>query len=495
MKKVFLLVALLALFTLAFTACGGNDDPAPTPQPTPAAAQPTPAQPAPEAAQAPEPVDEPAPLTGFIHEPRDFGGRILRIANWWDAPYVIGEFDEPDPFEDDAYFINRPMWDNARRVEKLFNVQLVHVNVGFDDYLETLTTTVLGGSPFADVVMLDGQHQLAAINGNLVRPWPRVSGSDIHGTQDFLMPRTIMDGEVWTVIETGPYASGFGLGVNLDIILAEGLPNPVELYERGEWTWAAMLEIMRGATRSTDGSGVINQWGLGGFFGGGGTGLMSHIIAANDGIQVDSNFNFALDHPNTLYALEFIETIMLEELWFSDAGVMGGDWGRDMYAGIQEGNVALFTNTTWIPAEAGGIDHFEMRWVPFPRGPHNTSGRTWAVGLQQGYGIAASSDWDAEDILIIMEELFAWPGEDTDLIWQAGHYWWMLGVYQDYGCVLRGLHIGVSGNPEIGLGAGDDFGDIIGAIGTALWNREMGIMEAIEYHRGPAQEVLDSIFR
>lgn len=50
---------------------------------------------------------------------------------------------------------------------------------------------------------------------------------------------------------------------NKTIFSEEAMTDPVELYEKGEWTYAKFLEYMAYFTRDTDGDGEIDQWGLG----------------------------------------------------------------------------------------------------------------------------------------------------------------------------------------------------------------------------------------
>lgn len=49
---------------------------------------------------------------------------------------------------------------------------------------------------------------------------------------------------------------------NRDLLEAEGLEDPYELYQNGEWTFEKVTEMARKATRDTDGDGVVDQWGL-----------------------------------------------------------------------------------------------------------------------------------------------------------------------------------------------------------------------------------------
>jgi multiple sugar transport system substrate-binding protein len=237
---------------LAFTACGGNDDNGGGTQQQQEAPPATGGDTGAETP--PPPADDgnqwgldPALGGGRIHEARDFGGRTLVIGAWWDTPIgAIAWGDEPDRATSANYPIARMMWDNARRVEEVFNVRFEPWVVGFDDFLPTFSASVIAGVPAADVVILEGWMQLEAM-GSVIQPWDNANlpGSDILGAQVFGGPTTQNDAGIWAINQHGVYAQAFGLGVNLDLIHAEGLPNPIDLFEAGEWTWDAMLDIMR----------------------------------------------------------------------------------------------------------------------------------------------------------------------------------------------------------------------------------------------------------
>ncbi|MCL1877464.1 MAG: hypothetical protein FWF80_01260, partial [Defluviitaleaceae bacterium] len=103
----------------------------------------------------PDDPPEDVVLGGRLHEPRDFGGRTLLVGAWWDEAIVsLAWGEEPDRATAANYYVARRIWDNARRVEEVFNVNFDIRIVSYDDFLPTLTASVMAGEPFADIVML-----------------------------------------------------------------------------------------------------------------------------------------------------------------------------------------------------------------------------------------------------------------------------------------------------------------------------------------------------
>lgn len=58
------------------------------------------------------------------------------------------------------------------------------------------------------------------------------------------------------------YGHSSFLVFNKDLLEAEGLDDPYELYENDEWTFEKISEMAAQATRDTDGDGIVDQWGL-----------------------------------------------------------------------------------------------------------------------------------------------------------------------------------------------------------------------------------------
>jgi multiple sugar transport system substrate-binding protein len=493
-KKSMKVTALLLVFALLFmTACtGGNgnggtqDTVSPQPQQTPAAPANTPAPPV-------APTETPTPATpthGNIHPIRDMGGRTLRLASWWEGTIVGTVGDEPDPATEDNYWIARMVWDNARRVEEQFNVRFTDTMVDYENVLPTLTTSVMAGDPFADVVMLSGWMQLSAILGDLIQPLEgsAPANSDIFGGNVYGRVITEALGHTWSFVDAQPDANGVTLGINLDIINAIGAPNPVDLYNQGRWTWDAFLDIMRLATADTTGDGIIDQFGVAGQPGD----VALHLIGANDGMLVTDDFNYGFDHPNTIEALELVEIIFSEGLWEYDrvSGDPMGDWGRNFFS-FQDGNAAFFPAVTW--AMNDGNLPFEFAVVPFPLGPANTSGNTWLAGWNQGFTVPVGTSWDIEDIIIIIEELFSWPGDEPELL-VLGALGWPRAVFLTEEDVQRQVGVSLTQATDIGMNVAE-YSWILGTFIEHFMNQVMTAAQAVETYRGPQQEMLDMAFR
>ncbi|MDR0272092.1 MAG: extracellular solute-binding protein [Clostridiales bacterium] len=428
---------------------------------------------------------------GRIHEVRDFGGRTLTIGAWWQNPISAIAWHPHDRTTSSNYELEQMVWENARRVEEVFNVRFDVQVVQYEDFVSELAASVAVGEPFADVVYLDDWMQLMA-RYNYIQPWDSADlpSSDLLGERIYTQVAMRDTEHIWAINQNGIDAQAYGLGVNLDIIYANKLPNPVYLYEAGEWTWDAMLEIMRGATLDIDGDGILDQFGIAGQPGQ----IIQHLIGANDGIMVDSDFNYGFFHPNTVAALEFSQIIFNEFLWASEyGGIMdNGNWDRNFYCAYDEGHSALFVAIIW--AFENRPPDFNYAFVPFPTGPDNTTGSTWLTGFRQGVSVPVGTEWDIADILIILEELWSWSGDQPNLLLETDGIEWLRENLPTEGDVQRAIHAGNTAVSDIGRVAGMYYW-VLGNFAETFWNREMNVMQAIKFFYGPQQELLDEMFR
>ncbi|MCL2287279.1 MAG: extracellular solute-binding protein [Firmicutes bacterium] len=497
LKTSSLITVMLVIILVLAAACNrdqGNDSGNVVP-PTPALVDtPTPEPPPPpEPATEYEPATEEAPRISGVHQPRDLGGANLRVGGWWPGTLrfsvPIGVAEEPDPATAVNYFEARKIWDNARRAEAEFNFTLEEVLVDGMEIPSILTTTVMAGDPFADIVMANGNVQLPFAIGGLIHPLDTLNlpGSDLLGPRTYARISAEGFGHIWAFNSSAPSTSAHTMGINLDIINAIGAPNPLDLWEAGQWNWSAMLEIMRLATRDTTGDGAIDQWG----FAGAPSELLRNLIAANDGILVTEDLNFGMDHPNTIEAMEFAEIIFREGLWETDPAmpVDVNDWGRNFWA-FQNGNSALFLCMTWNMND--GNLPFEFAVVPIPLGPSNTSGSTFMGGWRQGLVLPHSSPWAPADILMVAEEYFAWPDDPAYLLGpaltQAANF------FLTEGDALRQVNEFENMRMEMGYNI-QSFMWRLPAFITHFIDQDMTVVQAIETYRGPMQEILDDFFR
>ena len=487
-RKIIVSAMLLGIFALA--ACGGSDNGNSNEQ----ANNDPPAPPVVTNANdsaADAAATDTAPET-LVRE-LDLGGRVITSASWWNTwgGRETGS-EPPDPATSTNYFIERIQWDNMRRIEQEFNVAFDYVLISQGELVPTLLASVMAGDPLGDVVYFLGGQAFASANGDLLHAVGDFapSTSDMFNAQIYMRPRNFLHGEFWNFSDTSPMVHGMGMGVNLDIINAIGAPNPVELWERGEWTWDAMREIMVMATRDTTGDGVIDQFGISGQP----NNIMINLIAANNGHLVDPDtLTYGFDHPNTMEAFEFVyEIFNTLNVWYHDAasGNPMGDWGRNTFS-YREGRSALFTAATWM------LQHDELPFahamVPYPTGP--SAGNTnyaRMYGFSSGFGMPVTTQ-NPQDVFRIMEEVMSWPGDEPELLSLAVlEYARPAWLTEDD--VWRAAYVGEHVKTDLGMVIYGYYW-VLGTFAYYFHAGHMTVAQAVETFRPQQQEMIDNVFR
>lgn len=368
-----------------------------------------------------EPVDTSDPNNNPNHptskyEAKDLGGRTFTFAYNW-VPMPSSGDPEPDPAT--ATLEDIAKYENLKRVEEKYNCKISYVNIPYEEMVEKLTTSVMAGSPFADAVMLDAQQILAPAINNQILALDEINlpNGDIFNAKAVLLPSGDVLGKQYAMEERNEQVSAVFLGVNLDIINNLGLENPVDLYEKGEWTWDKFLAIAKASTKDTDGDSVVDQWGISGVP----LLLAKQLIASNDGYLTDDiNLKEGLSDPKSMEALEFFSKLYNVDKVVYLANNDPWEWNGNLDY-FKEGKSALFYLQNWMIPSGDSALHYNYTVVPMPKGPSNTTGATYITGTG---GVAIPRGVEApEDVMMIFEEINMWYGDDYSIKAEASREW------------------------------------------------------------------------
>ena len=160
---------------------------------------------------------------------------------------------------------------------------------------------------------------------------------------------------------------------NKDLIKANGLEDPLALYEQGQWTWDTFNQYVTKLTNKTEG-----------YYGFAST-EHTLFLGANAAsvVKLDENGRFVLnlDAPATVKALEMIQNGWYTQKWLANTDE------------FRAGKIAMVG--TWTPYEDGigynmwgnPINHGA---VPLPAGPNNPNGLN--LVYSNGWAIGAGAD-------------------------------------------------------------------------------------------------------
>ncbi|NMO95101.1 ABC transporter substrate-binding protein [Paenibacillus lemnae] len=370
----------LILFCLIFllTACSGGGSTAENNTP-----------PAPVENEIKEEVKEPAPEEPAKEEPpaKDLGGRVIKIAAWWDLKPAGATASE------------KARLDKIAELEKKYNCKIEFVNVPFEEYMNKFTTSVLAGEPFADIVQMEYKAALPAIlKGQLLKVSEfTTEQNNINKDADLMTKSPSIGGDEYGF--DNPGSLGHGIHYNRDLFKKLGLPDLQELYTNGEWTWDKLLEVAKQATKDTNNDGKTDVWGYSGWA----MDVLKHFTAANGGNVVDAvNGKEMLSDAKTIEAAEFVNRLYNVDKVVKVKSGNPMDWEETNT--FKDGDVAIFFAAEWMLGDLT----FEVGIVPVPNGPQGSPDATYANSGAAAKFIPKGVE-DAAIVYQIYEETFDIP--------------------------------------------------------------------------------------
>lgn len=415
----------------------------------------------------------------------DLGGRTVKISSWWTV-VPDSNMKKPDPtvFSEDV-----AKYENIKRIEDKYNCTIEFIEVPWYQMESRLEESVLEGSPYADIVYLPLNFSIPAISKGYLLPISEfVSPNSDILTDNIVVTLLgkIIDNEYAVKMVEVP-TNGVFLGYNKSIIDRLGLETPIEIYKKNfrDWNWEKFLEYAKAATADTDGDGNIDRFGYGGFI----HRTIANFVVANDG-EIFSDFDsgkHGLENPKTIRALEFINKLYNEHKVVYTAG--GDIWNYDdNFASFKNGNVLFFPVLPWMIEEADALS-FEYGIVPFPTGPDNISGKTFAISHDAFY--IPKGVEEPKKVYQVLEELLWFFGDDPGLRDDSTKEWlrnlWLTEEAYELAMevsMYRGkleLYEFVSGFP---------MGEIMGSIISG----GMTVEEAVELYKEQAQDAVDRLY-
>lgn len=387
-------IVFVIMFTLA--ACsGGNGESAPSGTAEGESNQPANTETA-------KPSEEPP---AEEEETFDLGGREILFSAWWDG---TPNADTPE---------GERALERQKEVEEKYNVKIKYVNQDYHQTAEKLSSTVMAGKPFADVVLVPDYLIAGLLAGGYFTP-----------LDDFMDVRS--DSKMPdVVIDAGSYQTGKAYGFNKSLALFDntglyynkrifeeaGVPSPADAQKDGTWTWETFIDYAKKLTVDTNGDGKIDQWGIAAapnFLG-------LSLVYSNDTMAFDEKTNkFLLDSPNAIEGLD-----MMSKLYNEYKVVKrneGNDW-EDPAKYFKEGQAAMYPGGIW---EAGSRFQNQMKdeyvFVHFPMGP---KAKGFKVGMSQFHmNFIPKGVENPKAVYKIWEDLQDWNVEEADREWAETYF-------------------------------------------------------------------------
>lgn len=278
--------------------------------------------------------------------------------------------------------------------EQLFNCKLESLVLPVDTIVETMVTRLISGDSEYDVWGIDNDNFFDLVGRDALLPINAVLGDayfdEARKYAEPAIRHFSVGGNIYVLssFETLPNGATTWFAFNKDIIEAEGLPDPYDLYEAGEWNWENWRNMMVAATKDLDGDGTPDQYGVQGLA------VWAYIVCSN-GTNLfvpgpDGKLKYNWNSENVLEAIQFGR-----QLGYIDQVAAS--------SGFDQGTVLFAYQATW---QLDGLKTSGMNYglIPFPKGPR-AEGHTMYTGFCGGLALPSNSA-EPHAIAAVMDYLF-----------------------------------------------------------------------------------------
>src|SRR5690625_1109654 len=286
-----------------------------------------------------------------------------------------------------------------KEVEEKYNVTIEWTEIPYDEKIDHLTTTVLAGEPFADLVRMDPSQAAGLAQEELILPLDDFIDMSQSKMSEPAKEsgRVNPDGKVYMMDTLRSFSSGGGMFYNKTMFENAGLEDPYDLVQKGEWTWEAMLDAAKALTTG-------DQYGMAADP----NTLTEYLILSNDTYILDTETGeVVMDNPHTIEALEFMADLYNVHNVIKTNN-RSSNW-EDPPVFFNEVLVGMLHGESWESSEERQEAPFEWGYVYWPIGPNATEyGALKKSG--GGYTIPVGVE-DPEIVYQIWEDLQIWEYE------------------------------------------------------------------------------------
>lgn len=276
-----------------------------------------------------------------------------------------------------------PVVKAIREYEKLYNVKVEIMAADYDTWTTKVLSASTAGTPIDVIFGSVSEYPLFAMKG-YTQPISQYVDLDAdYASRSASEAFFSFKNEIYVTSVADP--SPLMMYYNKDMIEAEGLTDPLELYNNGQWNFETFRDMCKAITTDTDGDGNVDRWGLCSWYSWAWLGA-NHTALCN--ITKDGTYELNMSSPAVVQTLEYVQDMYYHSKW------RGLD-GDNIFTSFYQGRNAFLNEYSWvetshiIPAKEEGQFDFEYGVVPMPYGPNNTE--KYNVAHASGYSIGTGS--------------------------------------------------------------------------------------------------------
>jgi len=418
-----------------------------------------------------------ADVGGYLGTDYDLGGNTVTIGHW-------------SPASDAARFEEGGLAEGVlEEAEALFNCEITFDGVDYGAIGEWYLTRLMAG---------DSKYDIWNVQ-NLIAYWPLASqdalfcidpivGDGYYGRltnyEQFVLDTMRFKGKnfLFSTSVDNPEMERFHNGsyimfYNKTMLENEGLESPFELYQAGEWDWAAMDAMFTQLTKDLDGDGEADQWGSAKIT----NWLAEAFVRANGAKFAEEN-----EEGEIVYVLggEPAEAALnqLNE-WYAVDKVFHPAWSAVTDFASGSCGFMLYLWGTWDWESVLDQCDFEVGLVPIPRGPnvdkciapiHGVGGRALPSNVAQPEAMLALLEFLFRDDEEVAAEGFE-RNMSTFRDWTNAEM--MLQLAEEWEGEVKTLYVGELGIAEIWQGNRQILDDVI--LGRKTFSESINSMKPV----------------
>lgn len=291
--------------------------------------------------------------------------------------YVIACFYGKDVWHPDEgqSEIGDLMLERYREIEEQNNCKITFVDCTTDEFIDAINTSAATGQKFADQVHVNMDMYGRLSRAGYIVPvdeLPYINIEDEKWNEYYFDVTRGLDNKIygldflsWPNRKPYPDQCVF---FNKTLVKELGLPDPYELYDKGEWTWETFRQLLKDATRDTDGDGTIDIYGI--------TcvgNLLEFAALFSNGVHtydiIDGKYQFNMANDAAYRALNYTSDIRNVDKTFQSFPP-DSHWGLPLDTFKAHGTVFFMRDVIYFQ-DVKDNDH-EFGMLPFPKGPDLT---------------------------------------------------------------------------------------------------------------------------
>ena len=359
--------------------------------------------------------------------------RELLFSTWWEIYYDSHHEDITENLSDPATQTNTEkdemMFENVKRIEETYGVTFDWTNLTYAGNISSINDSIFAGDPDCDVYTVElGFGVPAAMNGYATDLRDVLDPDDPLLTGDDTVLRIVsLPGDYAYILGTkggtSQVEATYPLAFNLQMIEEANLEDPRDLVERGEWTWDKFREYCIALTKDTDGDGVTDVYGYGGWVGD----FLIYWCMSN-GTYIAATDTENLSSPEVGETLKFLQDLFItDKCAYPIPAENGWDVCRWLY---RDKKVAFTTTAVWIQdslkdyTEEPNVD-FDMVYIPYPIGPSGNAETNATKVAKSNYYMIPAGVEDPKLVYEVFRAYWNWFQDDTELRDEVDDWWYI----------------------------------------------------------------------